>query len=127
MQDIEDAGGQPCFKREPAETCGRERTLLRWLENNGIPEGEGRRDLPARLHRRKVPRTNRRDDPGRRVKHIREASGIRVRLRTEEIGEVGEEAEVAVDAGNVHCPCLADRLAHITDVQQGQLFGMSID
>jgi hypothetical protein len=65
VDDREDAGRKARRDHDLAEQVGRERNLLRRLEDEGIPERDGNREHPHRHHRREVERRDPGDDAER--------------------------------------------------------------
>ena len=94
------------------EAQRRERRELGGLEHDGVPGGEGGRDLPRQHEQRKIPWDHLPDDAVRVL--IRE-------LSREQLRPAGVIGEVAGHERNIDVACFANRLAVIDGLEDGKI------
>ncbi len=69
QHEVADSGGETRFREDPHQVDARVRSELAGLEDEGVASGQARRDLPARLEQRVVPRGDQAADADRLVDH----------------------------------------------------------
>lgn len=96
--------------------------LLGRLQDDGVPGGEGGSQLPDRHEDREVPRDDLPDDPEWLVEVIGDGVGIDLRDATLLCPDRPREvAEVVDGQGQVRSHRLADRLAIVPGLGQGEV------
>ena len=112
--DVDDARRQLGLAEHVAEEERRERRRLGRLEDDGVPGGERRRDLPGQHQQREVPR----DDLPGDAERLRAAVGEGV---LELVRPAGVVEEVRCGERNVDVARLLDRLAAVHRLEHGEL------
>ncbi len=127
VDDVEHAGGHPGRDAQGSQLRRRKGRLLGHLEDDRVPDREGRSRLPAGQQERIVPWADRADDAVRfadRIDEVAGIGGVRASVRQFGVaGEVGEEVGGQVDLGDR----LPDGLAGVARLDRPDPVGVGPD
>src|SRR4051794_25391858 len=112
--DVDDACRQLRLAHDVAEEERRQRGRLGGLEDDGVPAGERRRDLPREHEQREIPRDDLAGDADRARAPVRK--GV-----VELVGPAGVVEEVRRGEREVDVARLLDRLAAVERLEDGEL------
>ncbi len=111
LDDVDHPGRQAGVAADPGEGGRGERGEFRRLQDHRVAHRQGRRDLPGQHEEREVPRD---DLPGDAHRHVPGE------LALHELRPAGVVVEVAGDQRHVEVARLADRLAVVHRLQDGE-------
>ncbi len=126
--EIDDTGGNPGLLEQPGQVDRRQRRDLGRLHDRRVPRRKSRRDLPAELEERVVPRP---DQPAHADRLVDDAAeGVWVASVDQPprvlVGKIGVVAEDTRDIRHVPT-ALTHRLAGVDGLEPGQLLQVAID
>ena len=129
QHEVDDPRRRAGLLEEPREVDRAERRDLGGLHDGGVARGEGRRDLPAELEERVVPRR----DEGAYADRLVDDAADRVRVAGVDrsavgllAGELGVVAEDLRDVGHVPA-ALAHGLAGVLGLLDGERLEVAVD
>ena len=126
--EVDDTRGNAGLLEQAGQVDRRQRRDLGRLHDRRVPGGESRRDLPAELEERVVPRP---DQPAHADRLVDDpADGVWVAGVDQPacvlVGEIGVVAEDARDVRHIPT-ALAHRLAGVDGLEPGQLLEVAVD
>ncbi len=126
--DVEHAVRQPRLRRQLGEQERRQRRLLGGLEDDAVAGRERRPELPGRDDERVVPRHDRADDAERLALHERHRFRTDGRqLAAPLVDGLAVEAQARCGARDVDAQRVADRLADVEGLEQGEVVYARLD
>ena len=124
--DVDDALGDAGVERELGEPERREGRQLRGLEDDRVPAGERRPELPGGDVQREVPWDDQPDDAERLAKGHVDAAGDGDRLAVALVDGAGVEVEDVGDHGDLGAGA-GDRLADVLGLDARELLAVLLD
>ena len=123
---VDHTGREPGLLEQLAELEDRGRGMLRGLHDHGAPGCECRCELPGREQQRRVPRSDRRDDPdGLTLREVEDSGLVRGRHRAFDlVGKPAEVIEPLRQVGELRTH-LCDELAVVADLDRGEAQGLA--
>lgn len=128
MDDVQDAWRKLGLPADFRKKIGRHRREFRWLGDDSVPCGQGRRDLPGEKIERKVPGRDAADYPERRAKGVIQRLSPRgMGLGKEMLDGGAEELEIGGGSGNIDLSRRAQGLSGIDRFGVGEYFRPLLD
>src|SRR5208283_299839 len=128
MNDVKHTWRKLGFPADFRKKICRHRRKFRWLGDDSVPRGEGRRDLPGEKIKRKVPGRDAADHPERRAKGvIQRLSPSGMGLGKEMLDGRAEELEIGGGPGNIDLSRRAQGLSGIDRFGVGECFRPLLD
>ncbi len=126
VDDVQHALRDSRFERQLPQLDRGERRELGRLEDDRVPGGEGRPDLPARDREREVPRRDEPDDAERLAEGDVDAARDGDLGAEQPFGRARVVVEDVDDAPHLP-PCVGDRLADVSRFELRELLDLALD